>query len=175
MVQLPTSLVKTVAIGLVLRIVPIIILSFYENIYDQQMSLTDIDYKVYSDATLYASPYDRHTYRYSPLLSYLMIFNYTVHESIGKIIFALFDVVAVIFLWLIISRHNNQNFKKTSLANADLIAKLYCYNPLFIYLTVRGSCESISMALMYAFWYFWFGEQSSGNQTPNQIKNAQIQ
>jgi phosphatidylinositol glycan class M len=54
------------------------------------------------------------------------------------------------------------------------VAKLYGYNPLFIYLTVRGSCESIAMALMYAFWYFYFGNNSSGNLIPDQIKDKKI-
>jgi hypothetical protein len=31
------------------------------------------------------------------------------------------------------------------------------------------------MALMYAFWYFWYGDQASGNQTPNQIKDNRIE
>ena len=40
-----------------------------EGIYTQ---FTDLDYKVYLDATLYDSPYERHTYRYSPLLAWIM-------------------------------------------------------------------------------------------------------
>ena len=41
---------------------------------------------------------------------------------------------------------------------------MYAYNPLFIALTVRGSCESITLALMYAFWYFYFGAEANGSQ-----------
>lgn len=66
--------------------------------------MTDIDYKVYSDSTLYPSPYGRHTYRYSPFISYIMTFNYTVYEEMGKIIFSLFDLVAIYFLWKIIAK-----------------------------------------------------------------------
>jgi len=66
--------------------------------------VTDIDYKVYSDSTKYPKPYERHTYRYTPLLSYMMALNYTVYESIGKIIFALFDTLAIFTLWKIIAK-----------------------------------------------------------------------
>lgn len=65
--------------ALAIRITAILILSAFENVHAQSFVLTDIDYKVYSDSTLYSSPYDRQTYRYSPLLSYLMIANYTIH------------------------------------------------------------------------------------------------
>jgi phosphatidylinositol glycan class M len=103
-----TSVCKqTIIWGFIIRVALIFFLSTYENIYDQGMVLTDIDYKVYSDSTLYDSPYDRHTYRYSPIISYLMRFNYTVHESIGKVFFAVFDVVAMIFLYAILSRGGN--------------------------------------------------------------------
>jgi phosphatidylinositol glycan class M len=108
----------------------------------QELAGTDIDYKVYTDAAYYESPYHRHTYRYSPLLAYLMRFNHICQFS-GKIAFVLFDVLAMIALVYM----NRQSHKIA-------ILKLYAYNPLFIYLTARGSCESISLALM--FWSFYF-------------------
>jgi phosphatidylinositol glycan class M len=42
----------------------------------QELAGTDIDYKVYTDAAHYDSPYQRHTYRYSPILAYMMRFNH---------------------------------------------------------------------------------------------------
>ena len=121
------------------------------------MSLTDIDYKVYSDAALYSSPYDRHTFRYSPIIAYINHWNYSIHESIGKIILAVIDAIAMYFLWKVVSRGiTSSTTKKTAENNANLILKLYSYNPLFIYLTVRGSIESITLAFMYAFWYYFF-------------------
>jgi hypothetical protein len=60
--------------------------------------------------------------------------------------------------------------QEKKIKQADFVAQLYAYNPLFLYLTVRGSCESIAMALMYGFWYFMFGSQTSGNLVPKQIQ-----
>lgn len=64
--------------------------------------------------------------------------------------------------------------KKTAENNANLILKLYSYNPLFIYLTVRGSIESITLALMYAFWYYFFTGEINGNQSCFQIITNKI-
>lgn len=157
----------TIIWGIVIRIALIFFLSTYESVYNQELSFTDIDYKVYSDATLYDSPYDRHTYRYTPLISYLMRFNYHIHESIGKVFFALFDVVAMYFLHAIFKKSGNNHY-------ADFAVKLYAYNPLFIALTARGSCESIALALMYAFWFYYFGGETTGNQPCLHITNHKI-
>jgi hypothetical protein len=86
--------------------------------------------------------------------------NYTFYEPFGKILFALFDAVAVYFLWHIIakipqksaSNHNDDKEKDKNIdtntqkehdkkiQHANFVAQLYGYNPLFLYLTVRGSC-----------------------------------
>ena len=131
---------KTVIFGFTIRLALILFFSTYQNIQEHALVFTDIDYKVYSDATLYQTPYQRHTYRYTPIISYLMSFNYTVHESIGKIIFSIFDCIAMIFLYEILKRYNSDSKKSYSLRTAATITKIYAYNPLFIYLTARGSC-----------------------------------
>jgi hypothetical protein len=79
------------------------------------------------------------------------------------------------FLWKIVSRGITSSMtKKTAENNANLILKLYSYNPLFIYLTVRGSIESITLALMYAFWYYFFTGEINGNQSCFQIITNKI-
>lgn len=69
--------------------------------------MTDVDYKVYTDAALYDSPYERHTYRYSPVLAYVMGFNHSVNVTCGKIIFVLFDALAVYFLYQVLQQNNH--------------------------------------------------------------------
>ena len=75
-----------------------IILTVYGEIQDKYYGIkySDIDYSVYTDAANYltkgGSPYDRHTYRYTPLLAYLMVPNVLYAHSIGKIAFCLCDI-----------------------------------------------------------------------------------
>lgn len=59
---------------------------------------TDIDYAVISDAAAAllqgGSPFDRATYRYTPLLAWVVLPNVWLHSAFGKLLFSLADVVA---------------------------------------------------------------------------------
>lgn len=146
------DLLPVIAAGLLIRLALIMYVSTKEDIMNQEISLTDIDYKVYSDAATpdCANPYlCHHTYRYSPLLGYLMGWNQQM-EVAGKIAFVLFDALAMVGLALL----TRAGYEKS-------VVQLYSYNPLFIYLTVRGSCESISLALMFWTFYLLFGREGN--------------
>ena len=54
----------------------------------------------------------------------------------------------------------------SNLKAANIITWLYSMNPVFIYLTVRGSIEGITMALGAIFWYLYTGGECSGNVSP---------
>ena len=70
---------------------------------------------------------------------------------IGKLGFVVADFLAIIFLYLTIKKS-----KAGSDSSALTLCKMYAYNPIFIYLTVRGSFESITIMFMYSFCYFWY-------------------
>lgn len=65
-----------------------------------KVKYTDVDYSVYTDAAGYMlkgqSPFDRHTYRYTPLLAIMMIPNQILFVHFGKFLFIAFDVVSSI-------------------------------------------------------------------------------
>lgn len=98
------SLRKHLVYSLIIRLILII----YGEIQDKisEVPYTDIDYKVVTDGSHHVfqkrSPYDRHTYRYTPLLAYLLIPNILIHQSFGKFLFVIFDLVIAILIKLII-------------------------------------------------------------------------
>lgn len=126
-----------VVAGVVVRLLLVFWLSQYETA--QHLTLTDIDYKVYSEAAQHIlngeSPYQRHTYRYTPLLAQMLTVN-QFGFSCGKYLFVLFDAIAMVLLAKIFRR-----------GAAPVV--WYALNPILIYITVRGSCESIGCCLMF--------------------------
>ena len=64
--------------------------------YNYGVLYTDIDYHVFSDGAKHAakleSPYERETYRYTPLLAILMIPNVKIWYPIGKFVLSTIDV-----------------------------------------------------------------------------------
>ena len=69
---------------------------------------TDVDYLVFSDAAKLVdagrSPYERATYRYTPLLALLLAPLLRVHESAGKVLFCLGDFVVA---WCALCGHSS--------------------------------------------------------------------
>ena len=93
---------KIALIGFTLRVAAILYFSQHDNYYDGIFkTIVDVDYKVFLDASSYPSPYDRHTYRYSPLLALFMSPSYYTHQCFGKILIAIFDAASIIFLYKI--------------------------------------------------------------------------
>lgn len=90
-----------------------VLLIIYGEWQDAHMEVryTDVDYLVFSDAaSLVASgksPYQRSTYRYSPLLAFLLVPNSIIHPSWGKFLFSASGrgpktlIYGVFFDWLI--------------------------------------------------------------------------
>jgi phosphatidylinositol glycan class M len=96
---------------------------------------TDIDYKIFSDGgklhSLSISPFERPTFRYPPILSFIMIGN-SVFKSFGKFLFIVFDTATIFEIYTLQRR-------KTLFWEW-----LWCFNPLSIYICTRGSMESMS-------------------------------
>ncbi|KAK6333001.1 GPI mannosyltransferase 1 [Orbilia javanica] len=106
---------------------------------------TDIDYLVFTDAARYvsnsSSPYLRATYRYTPLLSWLLL--PTTFEpqffwfSFGKLLFAAGDILAG---YLIIQVLQIYGFTAT---RAMKYASLWLLNPMVATISTRGSSEGL--------------------------------
>src|SRR4051794_29461901 len=70
------------------------------------IKFTDIDYLVFTDGARSLSqglsPYLRATYRYPPLLAFLLLPNVLVHPLYGKLLFTLADVAVGWFIYSIL-------------------------------------------------------------------------
>ncbi|CAO1423779.1 unnamed protein product [Diamesa serratosioi] len=98
------SLKKHLIISLIIRLLLIV----YGEVQDQisEVPYTDVDYRVVTDGArrVYESksPFNRHTYRYTPLLAIALLPNIYLHRCFGKILFVLFDLVIAILIKCII-------------------------------------------------------------------------
>jgi len=115
--------------GLIVRLLFLLGIEYLENFKD--VPLTDVDYFVFKDAAEFLSrgesPYLRHTYRYTPLLAWLLLPT-TVFAPFGKLLFIFFDILTGALI-LNVSGKN--------------AAALYLFNPLTIGIAVRGNAESV--------------------------------
>ena len=76
-----------------------------------EVKFTDVDYRVFTDAARHiyrdGSPYDRHTYRYTPLLAWMMIPNINFSPLFGKFLFCAFDIIAAHLIYSYVKVYSN--------------------------------------------------------------------
>lgn len=105
---------------------------------------TDIDYYVFTDAARYVArgrtPYQRDTYRYTPLLAWLLYptswNGWWFH--FGKALFAAGDVASGWLIYLIL-----QSSQKLSSERALRFASIWLLNPMVAQISTRGSSEGL--------------------------------
>ena len=118
-----------------------IALIFYGEYQDSRLlvKFTDVDYRVFTDAARHVhhgqSPYDRHTYRYTPLLAWLMYPNVTVSPLFGKFTFCIMDI-AVGYLIYAFVKDFYRTWPKVEL-QARICAFVWLYNPLVFVVSAR--------------------------------------
>ena len=112
---------------------------------------TDIDYVVFTDAARYVakgeSPYARDTYRYTPLLAWMLVPTAwegpapwsTVTFAFGKILFALADVLAG---WLVVQLLT-RCYRLPSERALRYVAAAWLWNPMVANISTRGSSEGL--------------------------------
>jgi phosphatidylinositol glycan class M len=131
---------------------------------------TDIDYEVYTDAAQFmvqgGSPYQRSTYRYSPLLAALLTPNILLHKSFGKVLFALADIVAALLMQRLLHRRfsNKNETKATKLTTAagknkkesfkssttitTIALALWLFSPFTVSISTRGNGEALVTCML---------------------------
>lgn len=98
------------------------------------------------------SPYLRDTYRYTPLLAFLMQPNIFLNKSFGKILFIIFDLIC----GYLIMKINQMGCKKQDNLNRVVLVPLYFwfYNPITIAISSRGNAESLMSFLVLLFVFY---------------------
>lgn len=118
------------------------------------MKYTDIDYLVFTDAARFISrgrsPYDRATYRYTPLLAWLL--HPTTFEDgivpwfdFGKLLFAAGDIVTGWLIMRILVERQGMGVER-----ALRYASLWLLNPMVANISTRGSSEGLLAVIVVA-------------------------
>ena len=150
-----SGLVFTVA-GL-LRLV-LLVWGKYQDTYSP-LKYTDIDYLVFTDASRYisrgSSPYERETYRYTPLLAWLLYPTSWggVWFDFGKVIFSAGDLITGWLIFRILSSPSSvRGSGRGPLAKDRALkyASIWLLNPMVANISTRGSSEGLLAALVVA-------------------------
>lgn len=134
-----SSSFRVFALAILLR-VALLIYGLIQDAYSP-IKYTDIDYQVFTSAATFVSqgqsPYERETYRYTPLLAWLLLPT-TVFFSFGKVLFATADVITGYLIINILTVH--QGMQPT---RARKFASLWLWNPMVATISTRGSSEGL--------------------------------
>lgn len=140
---------KACAAGLAIRLFLILWGHFQDNYLTVQY--TDVDYIVFTDASRYVtqgqSPYLRPTYRYTPLLAWILTPNIFLNANFGKILFSLVDLVNGLIIY-----GNVQSRFNPSVAFKSLC--LWLFNPITLVVSTRGNAESLIILSVLLTLYF---------------------
>lgn len=142
---MPLSTSHVLAAGLVLRAG-----FFFFGLYqDSHMTVkyTDVDYVVFSDAAQYVyegkSPYWRETYRYTPLLAWMLVptawGGAWVH--FGKVLFVACDILTGVLIARNLPASTAQSARWAS--QKAILTSIWILNPMVITISTRGSAESV--------------------------------
>ncbi|XP_012280523.1 GPI mannosyltransferase 1 [Orussus abietinus] len=127
-----------------LRLVLVTYADFHDKYFD--VPYTDIDYTVFTDAARCIveghSPYDRHTYRYTPLVALLLSPNILLHKSFGKVVFSIVDILIALLINKILIKQNCET------KVAHICALTWLYNPFTIVISTRGNADSLAVLLV---------------------------
>ncbi|CCK72989.1 glycosylphosphatidylinositol-alpha 1,4 mannosyltransferase I KNAG_0M01360 [Huiozyma naganishii CBS 8797] len=115
------------------------------------LKYTDVDYNVFHDAAGFVynggSPYERDTYRYTPLLSWVALINWQCHWfHATKLVFMLADIVTGLLIYLILRRAYPET--RCSERRRLVLTALWLLNPMVITISTRGNAEPVLCVLI---------------------------
>ena len=133
---------KIFVVALCIRII-VTIVGCWLDTQLEGIQYTDIDYHVFSDAARLisegASPYERSTFRYPPVIAMLLVPNIWL-PCFGKLAFSLFDAAIAVEVYQFYATDRNNN--------ATYYGWLWAFNIASINICTRGSADSITNYLV---------------------------
>ncbi|RKP06571.1 GPI mannosyltransferase 1 [Thamnocephalis sphaerospora] len=130
--------------GVLLRLVMLVYGEWQDA--TMQVKYTDVDYRVFTDAARFClagqSPYERATYRYTPLLALLLTPNIWLLNAFGKLLFVGGDLVVGY------TTHRLLTLRGLDSAAATRWTALWMLNPFVATISTRGNAESLLGALV---------------------------
>ncbi|KAL4855940.1 GPI mannosyltransferase 1 [Chlorella vulgaris] len=113
-----------------------------------QVKFTDIDYEVVTDGAARmaqgGSPFERSTYRYTPLLAAALVPNVTLHKAFGKLLFCAADLLAAWMFRLLLRRRG-----ACPRLQAAGVA-LWLFSPFTVTISTRGNGEALVACMLLA-------------------------
>ena len=140
--QKPAKYISSTAAALALRISLVAVASIIDAYKPLGLRYTDVDYDVLKDGARAlmqgGSPFDRATYRYSPLVAWPLLLDIKTGLPVAKLVFCLMDVLL-----------GNAMGQLASERGASYnVRLLWLFNPISIVLCTRGSWDAVSVYLV---------------------------
>lgn len=127
-------------LGAIVRIGAIVYAHYHDKKFPQ-MKYTDIDYMIITDGAAEmlrgGTPFDRTTFRYTPLLSALMIPNVLLFADFGKILFAMCDIGAAYYCHATLLRFSKLQTAKVA------VSLFILFNPIVVNVSTRGNSDMV--------------------------------
>ena len=140
--QKPIKYISSTAAALAIRFALVAVAALVDAYKPLGLRYTDVDYDVLKDGARYmaegGSPFQRATYRYSPLVSYPLLLDVTTGLPVAKLVFCVFDVLLGDAIGHLASQRGASY-------NVRL---LWLFNPISIVLCTRGSWDAVSVYLV---------------------------
>ena len=143
---------KLLVFASLIRVFLILYSTFHDKFFE--VKYTDVDYEVFTQAAKHlvdgGSPYLKDTYKYTPMLAYLMTPNIFMQKLFGKFLFCALDIIVAVLLHQILTE-----FKLCKINSASRnIAYFWLFNPFTMTISSRGNAESVQMLLVLLALYF---------------------
>eukprot|EP00796_Vickermania_ingenoplastis_P005950 gene5950-4259_t len=125
--------------GIAIRLVLLLYSMFHD--YYFRVKYTDIDYMIIVDGASEmvrgGSPFDRTTYRYTPLLAGLVIPAAVVANPLGKLVFVASDIGAAMYCYSVLRTYATKSSAKW------MVSLFILFNPIVLNVSTRGNSDML--------------------------------